>query len=1194
MNEDEQQSFQALKSRWAQQAKQEQPPSVVSPPPIPPKPTAALLHKVHVDEDPTKRTQEQTSNFEDAAKKVSLLTQQFEKQKMDVAPGNFSNASSRASSPPPSTLPALAPARTVVAPVLTTPPKPILKKAPAPPPPSGNTAANVVQSPPSFDNDPFTHDDGSSDGDSDIEETEEGDEADMFSHENSSSSGDGDNLIEQVHKAHLKYTKLEETRFIGAPGVRNHDLPSAAENNQQRGRASSPASSVKSSTVKKPPPPPPPSKKYHSSARGTIAPTTAAPATAAPIIQHPPAPPPVVASIPMRPKQDMPPPSDATIISPPVLPPRPPPGGTSPLMPQLPPRPSQSTLARAHTIASGSHSPQLKNMSPSSTYSDPPSSFSDYDEEDSRSNGLKRANTVSTNKRAMSRSELLMTSSIYPDFSKATRNAPSIILEKPFSTGHKASLSALAASRNLIITGSGLLRTWDAQTGSVISTIVMDANSSSSNASQNNGGESNDRIRAVAVAPCRIPVDEGRYIWVARQDTMLAVVDIRSGGHKVLSKRNDVHMAPILFLLRYGNSEIWSIDDGGVLNVWDVVSADYHSQQNPLLTAMPRRYHVTSHAVAAVIYGSKLWMSSGRTLSAHAIPIAGSQVGSNDTKSQPPIRIPNDMGNITKLMTIPYHPYRIFASHDDGKISMWDANTMERLQVITVSMYGICTMASVGEYHVWAGYNTGMIYVYDTRPEKWVVLKMWKAHTGAVTQLVVDESSLLLDENRGRLQVVSSDSNGFVGVWDGLLTEHWKDDHLQKRASEYCTYDDARVMICSWNIDANKPEKILGEDDRQVREWLGSMQDPDIIVVGIQEIVDLESKKQTARSLFFKKKVDPHETEEVLTHRYKLWHDYLVRIIGENYGPHTYTVIKTDQLVGLFSCIFVRTTDVDRVFDVDSTSVKTGLKVMNKSIHGNKGGIAIRFVYDHSSLCFVNCHLAAGQSHVQQRNADAEGILQTAGFPRHEYADVFSHGGDGSMVLDHEFCFLSGDLNYRIKMPRNEVLKILINPDKYAAWEKLQVQDQLLRQKINNPLFKLLTFEEAPIHFDPTYKYDPGTDFYDRSEKMRVPAWCDRVLYKGHDIKNLYYRRFEPRCSDHRPIAAGFSFKTKITDPRKRDQLMVKVDEEWRDHLDRFVRDKKARYVADYERCTLNDAFNLLDKSDWDVNDTVIRLLGAE
>lgn len=53
-------------------------------------------------------------------------------------------------------------------------------------------------------------------------------------------------------------------------------------------------------------------------------------------------------------------------------------------------------------------------------------------------------------------------------------------------------------------------------------------------------------------------------------------------------------------------------------------------------------------------------------------------------------------------------------------------------------------------------------------------------------------------------------------------------------------------MICSWNIDANKPEKLVGQDDELVHEWLGEADKPDIIVVGIQEIVDLESKKQTA------------------------------------------------------------------------------------------------------------------------------------------------------------------------------------------------------------------------------------------------------------------------------------------------------------------------------------------------------------
>lgn len=70
---------------------------------------------------------------------------------------------------------------------------------------------------------------------------------------------------------------------------------------------------------------------------------------------------------------------------------------------------------------------------------------------------------------------------------------------------------------------------------------------------------------------------------------------------------------------------------------------------------------------------------------------------------------------------------------------------------------------------------------------------------------------------------------------------------MLSRSTEFCTYDEARIMISSWNIDANKPEKLTKEDDNEVRKWLGGMENPDVIVVGIQEIVDLESKKQTAR-----------------------------------------------------------------------------------------------------------------------------------------------------------------------------------------------------------------------------------------------------------------------------------------------------------------------------------------------------------
>ena len=39
-------------------------------------------------------------------------------------------------------------------------------------------------------------------------------------------------------------------------------------------------------------------------------------------------------------------------------------------------------------------------------------------------------------------------------------------------------------------------------------------------------------------------------------------------------------------------------------------------------------------------------------------------------------------------------------------------------------------------------------------------------------------------------------------------------------------------------------------------------------------------------------------------------------------------------------------------------------------------------------------------------------------------------------------------------------------------------------------------FIEGPTNFAPTYKYDMFSDDYDTSEKLRTPAWTDRVLWK--------------------------------------------------------------------------------------------------
>jgi len=168
-------------------------------------------------------------------------------------------------------------------------------------------------------------------------------------------------------------------------------------------------------------------------------------------------------------------------------------------------------------------------------------------------------------------------------------------------------------------------------------------------------------------------------------------------------------------------------------------------------------------------------------------------------------------------------------------------------------------------------------------------------------------------------------------------------------------------------------------------------------------------------------------------------------------------------------------------------------------IYGNKGAIVARMIVDDTSLCFINVHLAAGQSAKAARNADLAGIMEDkAIFPEHAFLP-FVQGGDGTGIMDHEMVILNGDLNvsrvlpnlvgtdeqYRIDQRRENVLSNV----QAGELDYLLEHDQLRKEMRTNHAFRLRSFEEAPITFAPTYKYNSGTNDYDSSEKRRIPAW---------------------------------------------------------------------------------------------------------
>ena len=85
-------------------------------------------------------------------------------------------------------------------------------------------------------------------------------------------------------------------------------------------------------------------------------------------------------------------------------------------------------------------------------------------------------------------------------------------------------------------------------------------------------------------------------------------------------------------------------------------------------------------------------------------------------------------------------------------------------------------------------------------------------------------------------------------AWDGLLSVDWTENQMIQRQPDYCTFRDVNVLVCSWNIDSAKPTDLVGnrENTTFLEQVLNSVDAPDIIVFGFQEVIPLTDKKLTA------------------------------------------------------------------------------------------------------------------------------------------------------------------------------------------------------------------------------------------------------------------------------------------------------------------------------------------------------------
>jgi len=308
------------------------------------------------------------------------------------------------------------------------------------------------------------------------------------------------------------------------------------------------------------------------------------------------------------------------------------------------------------------------------------------------------------------------------------------------------------------------------------------------------------------------------------------------------------------------------------------------------------------------------------------------------------------------------------------------------------------------------------------------------------------------------------------------------------------------VLSCTWNVGNALPPAAS-----ELRQWLDA-KGAGLVAIGSQECSFKATPAEFASSGDF-------------------WFSLLHEALG---GPSEYELVAANSLGQMHLGLFVAVALLPHVTSVEVDGEATGLA----HVLGNKGGLAVCCDVAGTSVCLVSAHLAAHQSEIERRGSDFAEIEAGVTLRRQRHVDLSSR---------FELLVWMGDLNYRIDLEREAVLNAVRDRD----WPTLRAHDQLTGERDAGAAF--VGFREGPLSFPPTFKHvhgvgplpvpgGPAQRLYE-SKKMRVPSWCDRILWREWPGKVaaelLSYESVPTVCtSDHTPVSARLCVQLASPPPR--------------------------------------------------------------